>query len=372
MYQKIVKLHKKIETPALIVDQHQLELNIDKMQKLADKNRVKLRPHIKTHKSAFIAQSQLNKGAIGITVAKTGEAEVMAASGIKDIFIANQITHPLKLKRLKKLHQKISVSIGVDNPAQVDMLKIYFSNPDKCLSVLIEIDSGLKRCGINVGSPLIDLANKIEKSKGLRLKGIFTHAGQVYAAKSKQEIRRIGETEAEIMAKGYDMLTQDGFNVETVSVGATPTVPYSAAHPKVTEIRPGNYVFYDNIQYTLGACRRNQWSLYILATVISQPTTKRIVIDAGSKALNLDRGAHTAQLINGYGRILNINGTINKLSEEHGIIDLPVERKIPIGSPVLIIPNHACAVTNLYSSFILFSKSGGIRQMNVDARGESQ
>ncbi len=372
MQEKIIELHRKIDTPALIVDQQQLTSNINAMQQLARANNVKLRPHIKTHKSSFIAGIQLDMGAVGISVAKVGEAEVMADEGITDIFIANQITHPLKLQRLKKLHQKISLSIGIDNPDQVDLLKEYTNNMVERLPVLIEIDSGLKRCGVNVDKKLLDLAKKINKTEGLRLKGIFTHAGQVYGAGSEEEIRRIGETEAEIMAGAYNLLTQEGIDLETVSVGSTPTVPYSATHPNVNEIRPGNYVFYDNIQYTLGSCERNQWSLYVLATVVSQPAADRIVIDAGSKALNLDRGAHATQLIDGYGRILNLDAKISRVSEEHGVIDLVKEHKIPIGSPVLIVPNHACAVTNLYSSFLLLDQSGTLKRINIDARGKSQ
>jgi D-serine deaminase-like pyridoxal phosphate-dependent protein len=174
------------------------------------------------------------------------------------------------------------------------------------------------------------------------------------------------------MEQAYHLLAREDIHVDVVSVGSTPTVAYSAQNPVVNEIRPGNYVFYDNIQYVLGSCGSDQWALAILATVISQPEPDRLVIDAGSKALNLDKGAHATQLISGYGRILNMDGEINRLSEEHGVIQLDSKKKISLGTPVLIIPNHACTVANLYTHYHFIDESGRICQMPVDARGRSQ
>jgi D-serine deaminase-like pyridoxal phosphate-dependent protein len=369
---QIQELHREIDTPALIVEQVQLEENIMKMQEMASLASVQLRPHIKTHKSALIAKKQLSAGAIGITVAKVGEAEVMAAAGITDIFIANQITHPLKIKRLANLHNKVLITVGLDHPEQIKLLNGFFADSDHPLKVLIEIDSGLKRCGVTVGKELVDLAQRVNAAPGLSLSGIFTHAGQVYAASTKEKIQQIGQFEAEIMADSYNLLKKERMKIEIVSVGSTPTVVYSAQHSLVNEIRPGNYVFYDNIQYVLGSCMKNQWALAVLATVVSQPAPDRIVIDAGSKALNLDRGAHATQQVAGFGRIINLSGEIVRLSEEHGVVMLEFPGNIPMGSPVLIIPNHACAVTNLYSHYYLINAAGTINEIPIDARGRSQ
>jgi D-serine deaminase-like pyridoxal phosphate-dependent protein len=289
-----------------------------------------------------------------------------------DIFIANQITHPLKIKRLVNLHEKVSIAVGLDHPEQVTLLNGCFADPDHPLKVLIEIDSGLERCGVSVGDGLIDLAKRVIASPGLFLSGIFTHAGHVYAASTKEKIQQIGQFEAEIMAESYNLLKKERINIEIVSVGSTPTVVYSAQHSLVNEIRPGNYVFYDNIQYMLGSCMKNQWALAVLATVVSQPAPDRIVIDAGSKALNLDRGAHATQQVAGFGRIVNLTGEIVRLSEEHGVVILESPRNIPMGSPVLIIPNHACAVTNLYSHYYLIDAIGIVNKIPIDARGKSQ
>jgi D-serine deaminase-like pyridoxal phosphate-dependent protein len=174
------------------------------------------------------------------------------------------------------------------------------------------------------------------------------------------------------MARGSELLAKDGIQLNVVSVGSTPTVRYSSKNSLVNEIRPGNYVFYDNIQYVLQSCEKSQWAMAVLSTVISQPESDRIVVDSGSKALNLDRGAHSSQLITGYGKPLNIEGEIIRLSEEHGVIRLKNKGKVQLGSPVLIIPNHACAVANLYEIYHLIDAGGNIRQIPIDARGKSQ
>jgi D-serine deaminase-like pyridoxal phosphate-dependent protein len=370
--QDLKKLHNRIDTPALIIDQTQLFNNIKHMQGLAENNMVDLRPHIKTHKSAYIAQRQISTGAKGITVAKVAEASCMANIGIKDIFIANEITHPLKLKRLAKLHEKIELTAGIDHLFQIKLYKKYFQNPDHPLNVMIEIDSGLHRCGVEVDDTLVNLARAILKTPGLFLKGIFTHAGHVYSAETTKQVTQIGHAEGKIVQEAVNLLRKNEIEIDIVSVGSTPTVPYSAKNPVVTEIRPGNYVFFDNIQLALDSCRIEQCSLFVLATIISQPEPDRIVIDAGSKALNLDLGAHSAQLVTGYGRVLNLVGNILRLSEEHGIIKLSVPKNVQIGSPVLIIPNHACAVVNLYEHYYLVESAEKFEKIDITARGKSQ
>jgi D-serine deaminase-like pyridoxal phosphate-dependent protein len=366
------QIHQQIDTPALLIDEWQLNKNISDMQDLANKNGVRLRPHFKTHKCLWIARKQTEKGAAGITVAKPAEAELLAGAGFADLFIANQVTQSRKLDRLVALNKKTKLSVGIDHPDQVNMIQTVFSSANQRLHVLVEIDSGLQRCGIPPGKKLIDLVQQIESAPALVFSGIFTHAGQVYGAKSEEEVRKTGEYEALIMHESAQSLRKNGIEVKVISVGSTPTVPYSAAHPSVTEIRPGNYVFYDNIQYALGCCRPDQWALAVLATVISQPAPRRIVTDAGSKALNLDRGAHARSLIKGYGRLLNIRGEIVRLSEEHGIVELEKAASIKPGSPVLIIPNHACAVTNLFSHVYFVNPNHEVKKMAVDARGMSQ
>jgi D-serine deaminase-like pyridoxal phosphate-dependent protein len=365
-------LHEKIDTPALIIEHSKLDKNIRAMQELSASAGVRLRPHLKTHKSVWITHKQLKAGASGVTVAKLSEAEVMVQAGIKDILIANQITQSRKLHRLKQIHRQIRLLLAIDHPIQIDILHPLFVQETKKLEVMIEINSGLNRCGVNPGEKLIELADRIIQSGFLTLSGIFTHAGQVYAAHDAKEVKQIGEHEGKVIEKAYNALIKKNIKVPTISVGATPTVKYSAFNAVVNEIRPGNYVFYDNIQCHLQSCHPQDCALLVLATVISQPSDSQVIIDAGSKALGLDRGAHATQLISGYGLLLNINGQIERLSEEHGIIQLAQRQKIQIGSHVAIIPNHACAVVNLYNQYYLLNTDGAYQIMPVDARGCTQ
>jgi D-serine deaminase-like pyridoxal phosphate-dependent protein len=372
LIEKIISLHSQINTPALVLDMERMLLNIRHMQQLAETHKKQLRPHIKTHKSVLIARQQLTMGAAGITAAKVSEAEVMADAKIEDIFIANQITHPRKLRKLRQLHDNVNLSVGLDHLQQVNLYAAHFNDADHPLKVLIEIDCGLQRCGIGVGADLINLAHSVQAQPGLYLQGIFTHAGQVYAAGSKEEIAAIAEQEGKSMEEACQLLQKNQISIKTVSVGSTPTAAHVARNPAVTELRPGNYVFYDGIQLGLGTCQIDDCALFVLSTVISQPDLQRIVIDAGSKALHLDRGAHAAKMLPGFGTPLNLDGTIIRVSEEHGVIQLQNPQRIPLGSPVIVLPNHACAVVNLYDYYYLLDSEGGFELVNIDARGKSQ
>ncbi len=365
---RLKTLHARLETPALLVWQPQLIRNIQNMQHLANQFKTALRPHTKTHKSPFIAKWQLQAGAKGITVAKLSEAEVMFQAGMDDIFIANQITHPLKLQRLRLLHQKIKLIIGLDNKRQIGLLRPFFEDADKPLAVRIEINSGLDRCGMELGDQLIDLAQRIAATSWLKLDGIFTHAGHVYGAKSRQEVETIGRQEGTIMAEAKALLEKAGIPVPSVSVGSTPTAPFSVQNPAVTEIRPGNYVFFDAMQIFLGAAKLTQCSLFVLATVISRPKATRLVIDAGSKALHTDGASLTGH----FGLPVNTEGQVERLSEEHGILHVPKSCMLDIGDPLIIIPNHACAVANLFEQYYFIDKALNPQKIPIEARGRSQ
>lgn len=365
---QLKEIHHQVSTPALIIPEWRLQQNIQIMQALADRNQVQLRPHIKTHKSVDFATLQLKHGATGITVAKLTEAEVMYAGGIKDIFITNQITQPLKIKRLFQLHQKCNLIIGIDHLKQIDLLRFQFESSIKPIQVRLEIDSGLNRCGVPVGLDLIHLAKQITQTPWLKLEGIFTHAGNVYLAKTKAEVRVIGLQEGSIMTKARQILDDENIHIQTVSIGSTPTVQYAARNPVVNEIRPGNYIFYDATQISLHAASADQCSLFVLGTVVSQPTPARIIIDAGSKALHTD-GAFT---LNGFGLPVNIEAQIERVSEEHGICVLQEPQQVNLGDPILIIPNHACVVANLFDHYYLIEKTMNITRIPISARGKSQ
>jgi D-serine deaminase-like pyridoxal phosphate-dependent protein len=361
-------LFPEIETPALLIEQAILYRNIDIMQRLADRNKVRLRPHIKTHKSAVIAKMQLAKGACGIAVAKLSEAEVMARYGIQNIQIANQVVGSSRVKRLLDLAQQMEVSCSVDSQENVLELAEAFSGRDRRLQVLVEVDTGLHRCGLSDLEEIALLSHFVERCEGLQLAGIMTHAGHAYAAARAEEVARIGQQEGKTMVMLADALRNDGFRIGQISVGSTPTAPHAAAVAGVTELRVGNYVFHDMIQVSLGVATEEQCALSVLATVISARGNTRAVLDTGSKSLSTERGAHGNQRLRGFGKILGMSVELARLSEEHGVIENP-DRPIPIGSRVRVIPNHACATVNLFNYAYIVDGDRVLQQIPIDARG---
>jgi D-serine deaminase-like pyridoxal phosphate-dependent protein len=338
----------QLDTPALLVDLDRMERNIARMAAFAREHSVTLRPHAKSHKSAAIARRQIAAGAGGLTVAKLDEAEAFLEAGFTDLFIANQVIGEHKWERLAGLAQRGSVAVGIDNADAARGLGDVAKAQSVVVEVVIEIDTGLHRAGVLPGEPALRLAETISRLDGVRLRGIFTHAGHAYGAHSPDEVQRIGEQEGAAVVETAELLRQHGIACPVVSVGSTPTALISGAVPGVTEIRPGNYVFYDRMQIGLGSATPDVCALTVLATVTSRPATDRVIIDAGSKTFALDRGAHGIESVQGFGEDVMRGLVIDHLSEEHGIILRTHGQSDPsVGDRLRLLPNHACTTANL-------------------------
>ena len=361
-----------IDTPALLIDLDIVGRNLAWMQEKADKFGVALRPHIKTHKIPELADLQMRSGAHGITVAKVSEAEVMAAAGIKNIFVANQVVTKEKVNRLAALSKQVRISVGMDSAAAAGTLSDVFAASGLVIEYLIEINSGLNRCGVLPGKEAVELFQAINRLPALRFKGIFTHAGQVYGADSLSAVKEVSRHESTIMAETAQALAEVGTSPEIVSVGSTPTMKVWQGHEGVNEIRPGNYIFHDAIQMSLGAATLEECALSIVATVISRPAPDRAVIDAGSKTFSSDRGAHGKEMASGFGLLLGEKATLERLSEEHGIMTLEPQVDLNIGDKVRLIPNHACAVMNLFDRAYGLRDGKVVEELKIAARGKSQ
>lgn len=363
----------EVDTPAVVVDLAKLKRNIQDMASFAAQAGVSLRPHVKAHKMLSIARLQLKAGACGLAVAKLSEAEVMLESGCQDILIANQVVTPEKIQKLIHLSEKAKMACAIDSADNALALSQAAHSRGKKIPVLIEIDTGLRRCGVLPGQPVIDLAKTVASLPGLRLEGLMTHAGHAYAAKNLEEVKWVGQREGEILAEMAEKLRRLGLPCQVVSVGSTPTARYAGKVPGVTEIRPGNYVFYDAVQVALGVAQEEQCALTVIATVISRPDPGRAVIDAGSKVLALDRGAHGTAAVRGFGLIKgHPDYVLERLSEEHGIISLPPGADLRIGEKLEIIPNHACPVVNLCDTVVVTEEDKIIDLWPVEARGKSR
>lgn len=360
---------QNLDTPVLLIDIDGVEKNLDRMMAFAQKHRLMVRPHIKTHKTPELAHMQIEKGAAGITVASLGEAEVMADAGIMDIFMAYEIIGSAKLKRLAALMQRsVKLTSAVDSLTGARALSQAMTQNNLCHGVLIEVDTGQGRCGIKDPGNVLALAQAISALPGLRFKGIFTHEGQTYGVIEREKIRQIALKAGQTLVTMANYLDQNGFHCDTVSVGSTPAWNFTGTIPGITEIRPGTYIFNDRVQVACGAAGVTDCAATILATVISHPEANRIVIDAGSKTFSDARPAFLA----GFGQVKHRPDLIvNWTNEEHGIIQGQAQ-ELTIGDLVEIIPNHICTTVNMLDTMWLHQSGHNLTQVRIAARGRVQ
>ncbi len=359
---------QNLDTPALLIEEPLLDANLGAMQGLAEDHNVRLRPHVKTHKMPVLAQNQLTLGAQGIAVSKISEAEAMAQAGINDIQVANELIGHPKLARLLKLHRQIDITCAVDSHAGASQISEYFEQNGAQAKVLVEIDSGLQRCGLAEHEAVLKLVQHLENLPGLEWHGIMTHGGHAYGARDLHQVANIGHQEAAKMDEVASMLHQAGHPPATVSVGATPTAPYCVKGRYINELRTGNYVFNDLTQVHLGVAGINECALSVLTTVISV-NGQQAIVDAGSKTLTADKGAHGSDALQGFGRAMEGSGHMAKLSEEHGFLTQSRDAHLRVGDKVRIIPNHACAVANQFDVAYAIRDSEITNTYSIAARG---
>lgn len=354
------------DTPALLVDLDRMAANIAHMAAVAGAAGVDLRPHFKTHKSVEIARRQVAAGAIGHTVAKLDEAAALIDGGLTDVLMAYEVAGDHKLARAMDLASRSSLILGVDSVDGARAVAGAAARAGLRVRVSIEIDCGLHRCGI-LPDDVAPLAAAIADLPSLVLEGVFTHAGNAYAAPNRAAVEAIAVNEAAAVREAAERIRATGATVRVVSVGSTPTAERVVREPGVTELRAGNYVFYDAMQIALGTTTAERTALTIAALVISRPAPDRAVIDAGSKTIGLDKGAHGLTTVTTYGRPVGFEGSFDRISEEHGIFTLPPDSPLAAGDHVQVVPNHACVVGNLGRVY-LGVRSGVIEEIiPVDA-----
>ncbi|UCZ54032.1 alanine racemase [Bacillus shivajii] len=370
--------YEDIPTPALLIDEEKMQRNIQRMIKAAVNNKIELRPHFKTHKSIWIAKEQLKAGAVGITVAKPSEAELLFKHGVTNILLAFPIVDPKKIDQLLQVAEGKQLIFATDSLEQAKIVNEKADKHNTEQEVWIKVNSGLNRCGTEPGEETVHLAKKISDLSNLKVTGLFTHAGHSYAATTEQERVEIAETETNTILQTAQLCEHAGITIEHRSIGSTPTFEIGATINGITEIRPGNAVFFDGVQAGLGVAKHEEVALKVLGTIVSKKTD-RIILDTGSKALTTEKGAHGNESIKGFGKVIHPSKRIEitRLSEEHGMIDLKGNEEVSledfsIGEKVEIIPNHACTAVNLYEKYYVLKKTGDISTSPIDARGCSQ
>ncbi len=340
----------EIPTPALLLDLDVLEANLARMAARCRELGVRLRPHIKTHKCVEVAERQRALGAAGITVSTLHEARVFGQRGFDDRTWA----FPLPASRVREaadLSHGTGLALTVDSLQAVEALE----ETGRSCRVWLEVDCGYGRSGVDPESEHARrIAEAIDRSPTLELAGLLTHAGHAYKGRTPEEIAAAAEEERAVSVAFAERLEEAGIAVPEVSVGSTPGMAHVRRLDGVSEVRPGNYAFYDYTQVLLGSCRVRDCAATVLATVVSsRPGSERCVVDAGALALSKDTGPEWAP--HGYGRILadpargvlRDDVQVASVSQEHGILDA----RLPFGERVRILPNHSCLTAACFDEY---------------------
>ena len=343
-----------VETPAVVVDLDRLDRNLERWQAHCNAVGLANRPHVKTHRSVEIACRQVALGARGVTCQKLGEAEVMADAGIDDILIPYNLLGADKLERLAALARRVVVAVSVDDERLLPGLAGAAREAGE-LRVLVECDTGLGRVGVQTPRTAATLAAAVARTDGLRFAGFLTYPAP--------------DGVVGFMADAVRQVQAMGLEVETVSAGGTPTMWASGAlRPTVTEYRVGTYVFHDRTTVASGVATLDEVALTVRATVVSRPRSDRAVLDAGSKTL-----AHDPSREPGFGSILEAPASlIERLSEEHAVVELAPGDTLELGQHVRIVPNHVCVVVNLADELVVHGSGHEPTTWSVDARGRSR
>ena len=336
-----------LDTPILCIDLDKMQSNIHKMAGFCREQKVSWRPHSKCHKTPAIALAEIAAGAIGVTCAKVSEAEVMAAAGVKDILIANMVVGPQKLERVLALRRWADPIIACDHFAQVEPLAAICRQHGASVRVLIEVDIGLSRVGVQPGRDTLELAQAIDRLNGVKLAGIMGYEGHLLRVQDPEQKRNQILESVGVLTGCAAQLTKAGIACEIVSAGGTGSYQITATCPGVTEMQAGGGIFMDPYYREMCQVEGLDYALTVLATVVSRPVRDRAVLDSGRKTLNPD--VHLPLVVG------HPDAEVQRLSAEHCELKLgPVSQDIKIGDKVELIVGYGDFTTVLHDEFYGF------------------
>jgi D-serine deaminase-like pyridoxal phosphate-dependent protein len=357
-----------VPTPFAFVDLDVLERNIAAMAEAARQAGVGLRPHVKTHKTVEIAQRQLAAGAIGLTVAKLGEASAFVEAGVRTSFmIAQPFVGADKLRSYLRLLESCEVLVCLDDLELAAQFGAQAAAEGSAVHAVLIVDAiGYERFGVPPERAL-DAAGSLAALPGVRFRGVRSYPGRLYEPLGPHAARELAVRDAATLAEVAGALAQAGLACDVVSTGNTPAARrlFDAGIPDgITELRPGNYVFTDRMQVSLGSTEPDRTALRVVTSVVSAPAAGRAVVDAGFKTLSATRVDGDAQ----YGEVMNRSGvTVEALWEECGRVR---GSGLRTGDRLVVMPNHACEVPNL-AEVVYFGRDGGIEgEWRPVARGK--
>jgi D-serine deaminase-like pyridoxal phosphate-dependent protein len=358
-----------LDTPSVLVDLDRLEANITRMAAVAREAGVQLRPHAKSHKLPEIAELQLAAGAVGLTVAKLGEAEVFVDHGVEDVFIAYPLWGAIKWRRLCDLAERARVSVSLDSEEAIVGLAQLAAARGIEIPVRVELDSGFERCGVGSPEAALALARIVAATDGVAFEGLMSFAGQSYEQRTARGIEAVARHDGDVLLAAAQTIRAAGIEVPVVSAGGTPTARGVAAIAGITEIRPGAYALSDRDQAALGWGTLADCAVTVLTTVVSRPTDTRAVIDAGSKTMSSDPSFQDE----GWGvAVGRPELRIRSITEEHGIVELPAGADLPLGTRLQVVPNHGCGTINMHDQVTAVRGGEVIDTWRVRARARVQ
>lgn len=357
------------------MDASRLRANAVRIADIARRNNVRLRPHIKTHKCIEVARLQTEGFDGAITVSTLAEARVFGANGFGDITYAVPI-EPGKFGMASEIVRSgVKLNLLTDDLETAKALDEHAGRAGTRFDVFVKIDCGTHRVGVEPHTAdAVDIPQAIADAKNIIFGGILTHAGHSYDVKTVEEIKAVARHERNVMVEHAAKLRRLGIEVPTVSIGSTPTMNHIDHLEGIDEIRPGNYIFFDNFQATLGSCSFEDTALTVLAAVIHRDRTQRkIIIDAGGIAMSKDRGPVGLDPSCGYGRVLDLGGNdtgmrLTTLSQEHGVIsdvdDAWLER-VKVGDRFRILANHSCMTAAQHTHYNILENGGIVDQWEI-------
>jgi D-serine deaminase-like pyridoxal phosphate-dependent protein len=354
-----------VDTPALIVDLDAFERNVARMANAVRGLPVRLRPHAKSHKCAEIALRQIAAGAAGVCCQKVSEAAALVAGGVTDVLITNEIVGSAKLDRLATLARQAKLGVCADAAANVADLDAAAARTGVRLDVLVEINVGADRCGVEPGEPALRLARQIAASSNLRFAGLQAYHGGAQHLRSVAERRSAIGRAAGLARATRELIESAGIACDSVTGAGTGSFPLELASGVYDELQPGSYIFMDadyNRNEVDAAWPQFEQSLFVWTTVMSRPNAARVVVDAGLKASSVDSGMPQVWKLPGVEFV--------KASDEHGVLVIAPGADAPaLGAKLLLVPGHCDPTVNLHD-WLVCSRRGAVEALwPVSARG---
>ena len=349
-----------LKTPGLVLDVTKVKRNAERMSRRIRQLGVELRPHIKTHKCIEVARLQTAGHSGAVTVSTLAEARAFAANGFSKITYAVPI-EPGKFDEAIAISRDCELSLITDDIDVPDQLNDAAKQANAHLDLFLKVDCGYHRCGVEPAKQeATEIPRRISDASNLRFAGILTHAGHSYNCQTKPELLAVAKHERDVMSDFGEALRKEVGRVPVVSIGSTPTITSVDHLDGIDEVRPGNYIFFDAFQATLGSCSFDDCALTVLASVVHLDRERgKLIVDAGAIALSKDRGPVGLNPDCGYGRVLDLHGkdlnlTVSELSQEHGAVTVNDENtfdRLRVGSRVRVLVNHSCLTAAQHSSY---------------------